>query len=139
MTADLETRLQRAAEAHCPGLSLPRDLGLRLAAEVFASDGNEEDRWIEATQNACPACGGSGHKGDCATALLDTVAEINFLRAELATADVRAKDAHAVGFAAGIEAAAKYHDNFLMTKTSVDVEKVVASTEAIRALAEVKP
>lgn len=44
------------------------------------------------------------------------------------------KPAHAVDFAAGIEAAAKYHDNFLMTKTSVAVEKVVASTEAIRAL-----
>ena len=110
MTADLETRLQRAAEAHCPGLTLPRDLGLRLVAEVFASDGNEEDRWIEATQNACPACGGSGHKGDCAAPLGDAVAEINFLRAELATADDRAKDAHAVGFAAGIEAAAKTCD-----------------------------
>ena len=33
-----------------------------------------------------------------------------------------------------IEAAATYHDKFLMTKTSVDVEAVVASTEAIRAL-----
>ena len=32
------------------------------------------------------------------------------------------------------EACAKYHDSFLMTETSVDVEKVVASTEAIRAL-----
>ncbi len=102
----LDIRLQRAAVEHCPGLTLPRDLGLRLVAEVFASDGNEEDRWIEATQNACPACGGSGHKGDCAASLLDTVAEINFLRAELATADDRAKDAHAVGFAAGIEGAA---------------------------------
>lgn len=105
MTANLETRLQEAAEAHCPGLSLPRDLGLRLVAEVFASDGKEEARWIEATQNACPACGGSGHKGDCAAPLGDAVAEINFLRAELATADDRAEDAHAVGFAAGIEAA----------------------------------
>ena len=34
------------------------------------------------------------------------------------------------------EEAAKYHDNFLMTQTGTSVEKVVASTEAIRALAE---
>ncbi len=34
------------------------------------------------------------------------------------------------------EEAAKYHDNFLMTQTGISVEKVVASTEAIRALAE---
>lgn len=64
----------------------------------------------------------------------EAAAEITRLRAELAEAKESAKSAHAVCFAAGIEAAAKYHDNFLMTKTSVAVEKVVASTEAIRAL-----
>ena len=60
--------------------------------------------------------------------------EADELRTELAEARGSAQSAHAVCFAAGIEAAAKYHDNFLMTKTSVAVEKVVASTEAIRAL-----
>lgn len=34
----------------------------------------------------------------------------------------------------GLEEAAKYHIRFLMERTSVPVEKVVASTEAIRAL-----
>lgn len=103
----LDIRLQRAAVEHCPGLTLPRDLGLRLAAEVFASDGNEEARWIEATQNACPACGGSGHKDDCVD---DAAAEITRLRAELAEARALFKPAHAGGFAAGIEAAAKTCD-----------------------------
>lgn len=38
------------------------------------------------------------------------------------------------GRRAGLEEAAKYHVKFLMERTSVPVEKVVASTEAIRAM-----
>ena len=30
----------------------------------FASDGNEEARWVESGDNACDYCGGSGHKDD---------------------------------------------------------------------------
>lgn len=35
--------------------------------DVF-SDTNPEARWIEDMENACPACGGSGHKDDAALA-----------------------------------------------------------------------
>lgn len=61
---DLGTRLQKAADAHCAGIGIPHDLGLVLLREVFRSDGIEEDRWIESEKNACPHCGGSGHKDD---------------------------------------------------------------------------
>lgn len=38
-----------------------------------------------------------------------------------------------------IEAAAKYHDHFLMVKTGIDIEQVISSTEAIRALKKGEP
>lgn len=47
--SDLEARLE-TAEAKLRG--------------IFASDGNEEARWIEDMKHACPHCGGSGHKDD---------------------------------------------------------------------------
>lgn len=39
-----------------------------LVAEgrAFVSDGRELDRWVEHQENACPVCGGSGHKDDAA-------------------------------------------------------------------------
>lgn len=46
----------------------------------------------------------------------------------------RAEIVRSEGWNDAIEAAAKYHDNFLMTQTDVEVEGVVASTEAILAL-----
>lgn len=128
MTADLETRLQRAAEAHCPGLSLPRDLGLRLAVKVFASDGNEEDRWIEATQNACPACGGSGHKGDCAAP------DITAAAARVLLAAWPTDTSFDAAFAA---CATAYHGGDQMQDT---MDRTLATVSAaLRALAEVKP
>ena len=36
----------------------------RSVASCFGSDGKEEARWIEDMKNACPHCGGSGHKDD---------------------------------------------------------------------------
>ena len=131
MTADLETRLQRAAEAHCPGLTLPRDLGLRLVAEVFASDGNEEDRWIEATQNACPACGGSGHKGDCAAPLGDAVAAARVLLADDVALSKMAEAVHD-----GPLGADEYWFSAATPQGGWCVDVVRA---ALRALAEVKP
>ena len=38
-----------------------------------------------------------------------------------------------------IEAAATYHDHFLMVKTGIDIEQVISSTEAIRALKKGEP
>ena len=35
-----------------------------LLSVIFASDGNEEERWIYDMENACPYCLGSGHKDD---------------------------------------------------------------------------
>lgn len=61
---DLATRLQKAASDHCRGLDIPHDLGLHLLSVIFASDGNEEERWIYDMENACPYCLGSGHKDD---------------------------------------------------------------------------
>lgn len=77
-----------------------------------------------------------------AMGLLD---EADKLRAELATADDRAKDAHAVGFAAGIEAAiataieAAYPEDGVYEpseKYTEEVERatVMAAVDAIRAL-----
>lgn len=127
MTADLETRLQRAAEAHCPGLSLPRDLGCAYT-EVFASDGNEEDRWIEATQNACPACGGSGHKGDCAAP------DITAAAARVLLAAWPTDTSFDAAFAA---CATAYHGGDQMQDT---MDRTLATVSAaLRALAEVKP
>ena len=51
---------------------LIRDAEIRgqiKAGGVFATSGAEE-RYCEAQENACPACGGSGHKDDAAEALL---------------------------------------------------------------------
>lgn len=33
---------------------------------MSAKNSTAETRWIEDVQNACPACGGSGHKDDAA-------------------------------------------------------------------------
>lgn len=64
---DLGVRIQKTAAAHCVGLDIPHDLGLVLVGEIFKSDGNEEARWIEDMENACPHCGGSGHVDDVHT------------------------------------------------------------------------
>lgn len=32
--------------------------------EPFVNDGKSEERWAESMENACPYCGGSGHKDD---------------------------------------------------------------------------
>lgn len=75
--SDLESRLEKAAERlelrDATVALLDIDLSaLRARLEkaeaelrgIFASDGNEEARWIEDMKHACPHCGGSGHKDD---------------------------------------------------------------------------
>ena len=57
---------------------------------IFASDGNEEARWIEDSKLACPHCGGSGHKDDvrattAESALATAEAERDAARDELST------------------------------------------------------
>ena len=49
---------------HCRKKLEARIAELEGPESVFASDGNEEACWIEHELNACPACGGSGHRDD---------------------------------------------------------------------------
>jgi len=53
-----------------------------------------------------------------------TVDVVEYIRADLVEAAIKR----------ALEGASRYHGRFLMVKTSVDVEAVVASEEAIRAL-----
>lgn len=57
--------------------------------DVF-SDANPEARWIEDSKNACPNCGGSGHKDDALTPPPD--AELDALATELDKAWFRGTD-----------------------------------------------
>ena len=62
----------------------------------------------------------------------------NTLRALLARAE-KAEAECDTAWNDAIEAAAKYHDHFLMVKTGIDIEQVISSTEAIRALKKGEP
>lgn len=48
---------------------------LRDTDRLFVNDGKTEDRFVEDMKNACPACGGSGHKDDAAENLARRDAE----------------------------------------------------------------
>lgn len=70
-TGALDRALERAREEG-------RREGQIRAGAVFATS-DAEGQWVEDMENACPACGGSGHKGDAAD-------HIEVLEAKLAKA-----------------------------------------------------
>ena len=53
-------------EAVQKALAAGKSCAEHQGAIVFINDGKAEDRWAEHEANACPACGGSGHKDDAA-------------------------------------------------------------------------
>ena len=86
-------------------------------------DTTEARRLVDYIQTYPPERPWEGNEMDLARHLSEALDEIKRLTAE-----------QEATWNSAIEMAAKYHDNFMITKTNVDVELVVSSTEAIRAL-----